>query len=81
MKAVDVVLPPHVVTPTVAEPAVPAGTTAVICVLLTFAKLVAAAPLNVTAVVFCNAVPLMVTVRPPGVGPLDGEIPVIAGEG
>jgi hypothetical protein len=79
VKPLDVVLPPQVVTSMVAAPAVPLGATAVICVLLTLVKLVAATPLNVTAVVFCSAVPVRVIVRPPGVGPLAGATPVMAG--
>ena len=72
-------LPPEVVTTTLAFPAVPDGVTAVIVVLLTTITLVAGTPPMVTPVAPVKFVPVMVTGVPPAVGPLDGEIPVTVG--
>ena len=65
-------LPPDVVTTTLAVPAVPAGVTAVMVVELTTVKPVAAVPPMVTAVAPVKLVPVMVTLVPPAAGPLDG---------
>ena len=72
-------LPPGVVTTTLAVPAAPAGVTAVIDVLLTTTTLVAAAPPMVIPVAPVKFVPVMVTDVPPAVGPLLGETAVTVG--
>ena len=59
---------------------VPAGLTAVIVVLLTTAKLVAAIEPKSTALAPVKLVPVIVTVVPPPTGPLVGLIEVIVGE-
>ena len=72
-------VPPGVVTKTLAVPAVPAGVVAVMVVELTTVTLVAAVPPMVTAVAPVKSVPVMVMVVPPAVEPLVGEIFVTVG--
>ena len=72
-------VPPGVVTSTLAVPALPAGVVAVIEVELTTVKLVAVAPPIVTAVAPVKSVPVMVTACTPASGPDDGLIAVTAG--
>ena len=74
----EVLVPPGVVTKTLAVPAVPAGVVTVIEVSLTKVK-VAAAPPIVTAVAPVKPVPVMVMLVPPATGPLVGEILVTVG--
>ena len=71
--------PAAVVTTTLAVPAVPAGAVAVIVVLLTTVVFVAATPPIVTPVAPVKLVPVMVTLVPPAVGPLTGEMEVTLG--
>lgn len=73
--------PVGVVTTTLAEPALPAGVVAVMLVALTTVKDVAAAPPIVTPVAPVKLVPVIVTLVPPPVGPLDGLIDVTVGAG
>ena len=72
-------LPPGVVTTTLAVPAVPAGVNAVIDVLLTTTTLAAAVPPMVTPVAPVKLVPEIVTAVPPAAGPELGTIPVTVG--
>ena len=72
-------VPPGVVTSTLAVPAEPAGVVAVIEVALLTVMAVAAAPPMVTAVAPVKLVPVMVTLVPPASGPLFGEIEVTVG--
>ena len=72
-------VPPGVVTTTLAVPAVPAGVVAVIEVSLTTVNDVAAVPPMVTAVAPVKPVPVSVTLVPPAVLPLLGEIAVTVG--
>jgi hypothetical protein len=72
-------LPPGVVTTTLAVPAVPAGAVAVIDVALTTETPVAATPPILTPVAPVNPVPVIVTAVPPAVVPLVGEIDVTVG--
>ena len=72
-------LPPGVVTMTLAVPAVPAGATAVIVVEFTTTTLVAAAPPMVTPVAPVRFVPVMVTLVPAANGPLVGLMAVTVG--
>ena len=72
-------VPLGVVTKTLAVPAVPAGVTAVIEVLLTTTTLVAAVPPIVTPVVPVKFVPVIVTDCEPAIGPAFGEIAVTVG--
>jgi hypothetical protein len=65
-------VPLDVVTATVTAPAAFAGTYAVIWVLLTTVKLVAAVPPNVTLVAPVKPEPVMVVLVPPAVLPVDG---------
>ena len=74
-------LPAGVVTMTLAAPAAPAGTVAVIVVAFTTAKLVAATPPKVTPVAPAKVVPVMVTLVPPAVGPEFGLTEVTVGPG
>ena len=62
-------VPPGVVTRTLAVPAVPAGVVAVIVVAFTTTTAVAAAPPMVTAVAPVKFVPVRVTSSPPASGP------------
>ncbi len=71
-------VPPVVVTVISTVPT-PAGDVAVICVAELTVKLTAGVPPNCTAVAPVKLVPVMVTVVPPAVGPLVGEIPVTVG--
>ena len=72
-------VPPAVVTKTLAEPAVPAGAVAVIEVEDATVKLVAATPWKDTAVAPVKPVPVIVTLVPPAVGPELGETAVTVG--
>ena len=74
-------VPPAVVTRTLAVPALPGGVVAVIVVELTTMTFVAAAPPMVTAVAPVRLVPVIVTLVPPSVGPVAGEMPVTVGAG
>jgi hypothetical protein len=76
---VSVAEPPGVVKTTFTAPAACAGATTVTEVALTLVKVVPAEPSKVTAVVPVRFVPVIVTVVPPAVGPLEGEIPAIVG--
>ena len=69
-----VTAPPEPVKTTSRAPAVPAGTTTVTEVALTFEIEVPATPPKVTAEVPVKFVPVIVTVVPPDVEKLDGEI-------
>jgi hypothetical protein len=71
-------VPPAVVTSTLAVPA-PAGVTAVIEVDETTVTLVAAVPPIVTPVAPVKPVPVIVTDVPPAVGPELGEIALTVG--
>lgn len=64
--------PPGVVTTTLAEPTVPAGVVAVMLVALTTVTAVAAVPPMVTPVAPVKLVPVMLTLVPPEVGPVEG---------
>ena len=64
-----VIAPPEPVKTTSRAPAVPAGTTTVIEVALTFETEVPETPPNVTPVVLDKFVPVIVIVVPPAVGP------------
>ena len=66
-------------TKTSTEPEAPAGETAVILVDDTTVKLVAGTVPKSTLVAPLRLVPLMVTVVPPDVGPLVGEMEVTEG--
>jgi hypothetical protein len=70
---------PLTVTVTVTAPAVPAGVTAVMDVLLATTTLVAAAVPNVTVAPVAKFVPVMVTAVPPDVEPLLGDRLVTVG--
>ena len=72
-------VPPGVVTSTLAVPAVPAGVVAVIVVAFTTVTTVAAVPPIVTAVAPVKPVPVRVTACPPASGPEDGLIAVTVG--
>ena len=72
-------LPAGVVTMTLAGPAAPAGTVAVMVVAFTIAKLVAATPPKVMLVAPVNVVPVMVTTVPPAVEPELGLTEVTVG--
>jgi hypothetical protein len=71
---------PLTVTVTVTAPALPAGVVAVIEVLLTTTRLVAAVAPNVTVAPVAKLVPVIVTAVPPAVGPPIGEILLTAGK-
>ena len=71
-------MPPAVVTVTCTVPE-PTGEVAVIWVAEFIVKLEALAVPNFTAVASVNPVPLIVTVVPPAVGPLVGDIDVTVG--
>jgi hypothetical protein len=72
--------PPAVVTTTLAVPAEPTGVVQVMLVALTTVTLVAAAPPIVTPVApVMKLVPVIVTLWPPAVGPLDGAMAVTVG--
>ena len=72
-------LPPGVVTVTVTVPAFPAGLVTVI--LVAESALIVVAALPKLTVAPPRLVPLITTVVPPWVLPLDGEIAVIVGAG
>ena len=72
-------VPPGVVTTTLAVPAVPAGVVTVMDVELFTTTLVAAVPPIVTAVAPVKSVPIMVMLVPPATGPLVGVILVTVG--
>ena len=72
-------VPPGVVTNTLAVPALPAGVVAVIEVGLTTLRAVAATPPIVTAVAPVKPVPVIVTDCPPTSGPDDGLMAVTVG--
>ena len=78
--ALVALVPPTVVMRTSTVP-VPAGAVAVICVALLTVKPVAAVAPKVTAVAPEKLVPVTVTVVPPLVGPLVGEMEVTVGAG
>ena len=72
-------VPAGVVTRMLAVPAVPAGVVAVMEVAFTTTTLVAAAPPRATLVAPVKLVPVMVTVWPPAVEPVDGLIALTEG--
>ena len=72
-------VPPGVVTRTLAVPAVPAGVVAVIVVAFTTVTAVAAVPPIVTAVAPVKLVPVRVTDCAPASGPVDELIAVTVG--
>jgi hypothetical protein len=72
-------VPLEVVTTTLAVPALPVGVTQVIVVALVTTTLVAAAPPMVTPVAPVKLVPVIVTLVPPAVLPLEGEMDVTVG--
>ena len=72
-------VPPGVVTNTLAVPALPAGVVAVSEVELTMVTAVAAMPPIVTAVAPVKSVPVMATDCPPASGPDDGLMDVTVG--
>lgn len=72
-------LPPGVVTTTLAVPAVPAGVVVVIVVAFTTVKLVTDTPPIVTAVASVRFVPVIVTEVPPAVVPEAGLMAVTVG--
>ena len=72
-------VPPGVVTSTLAVPALPAGMVAVMVVAFTTVKVVAAAPPMVTAVAPVRPVPVMVTDCPYARGPDEGLMDVTVG--
>jgi hypothetical protein len=72
-------VPEGVVTKMSTEPEAPAGATAVILVEEDTLTLVAGTVPKSTLVAPLKLVPLMVTVVPPAIGPLVGEIEVTAG--
>ena len=72
-------VPPGVVTTTLAVPAAWAGAVTVIEVGLFTTRLVAAVPPMVTPVAPVKLVPVMVMLVPPAIGPLVGEILVTVG--
>ena len=72
-------VPPGVVTRTLAVPALPAGVVAVIVVAFTTVQAVAAAPPIVTAATFVKPVPVMVTDCKPASGPEVSLIDVTVG--
>ena len=78
---VEELVPYGVVTVTTTVPADPAGEAAVIEVLDTTVKLVAATPPKCTAVAPVKLVPVIVTVVPPDSGPVMGERPPRVGSG
>ena len=69
-----VLVPPGVVTMTSAAPAVPTGVVAVSVEALTTVMFEAAAPPIKTEVAFERSVPVIVTLVPPSVLPLLGEM-------
>ena len=72
-------VPPGVVTKTLAVPAVPAGVVTVMEVALFTTRLVAAVPPMVTAVAPVKSAPVMVMVVPPAAEPVVGEILITGG--
>jgi hypothetical protein len=74
-----VLLPPGVVTITLAGPLVPLGTVATMVVSFTTVKFGEAVPPNVTLVAPVNPVPVIVTVLPPVGGPELGLTEVTVG--
>ena len=72
-------VPPGVVTSTLAVPALPAGVVAVMVVSVKVPIMVAATPRMVTPVAPVKPVPVMVMLVPPAIGPLVGEILVTVG--
>jgi hypothetical protein len=75
---VFVVVPPTVVTDTDTLPAIPAGVTALMVVVLVSVKVAVADP-NLTVVAKPRLVPVMVTVVPPAVEPLAGVTLLMVG--
>ena len=74
-------VPPGVVTSTLAVPALPAGVVAVMVVAFTTTTAVAAVPPIVTAVAPVNQLPMMVTDCPPASGPDVGLMDTTKGSG
>ena len=74
-------VPPGVVISTLTVPAVRAGVVQVMVVELTTLTFVAAVPPKVTLVAPVRFVPVMVTLVPPEVLPLGGEMELTAGAG
>ena len=69
------------VTTTLLAPAAPDGVVAVMLAALTTVTFVAAVPPTVTVAPVTKPVPAMVTLVPPAMGPLPGEIDVTDGGG
>ena len=80
-KLLAALVPPGVVTKTLAVPALPAGTVQVAEVLLTTVKLLQVTPPTVMPVASVRLVPVMVMDVPPSVEPLLWEIDVTVGAG
>ena len=78
-RVLAVLVPPGLVTRTLALPAVPAGTVQVMLVALATLKLLHAVPPTVTAVAPVRLVPVMLMLVPPAVGPALGDTPVTVG--
>ena len=74
-------VPPAVVTRTLALPRLPAGVVQLIWVSLMMTTLLQALPPMVTLLVVARPVPLMVMIVPPAMGPAVGDAPVVAGTG
>ena len=72
-------VPPAVVTKTLAVPALPTGVVQVAVVLLVTLKAEHAEPPTVMTVAPVRLVPVMVMFVPPAVGPLVGEMAVTVG--
>ncbi len=72
-------VPPAVVTKTLAVPALPTGVVQVAVVLLVTLKAEHAEPPTVMPVAPVRLVPVMVMDEPPAVGPLVGEMAVTVG--
>lgn len=72
-------VPLGVVTTTLALPALPLPVLHVMLVLLTTVKLATGVPPKVTLLAPMKFVPVIVTLVPPELGPLEGETPVTVG--
>ena len=80
-KVLAVLVPPGVVTRTLAVPGVPGGVVQVAVVLLTTVNTVHATPPTVMLVAPVKSVPVMVMDVPPEVLPLGGEMAMTVGAG
>jgi hypothetical protein len=75
----EALVPPIVVTKTLAVPALPAGVVAVIEFALTTVTFVAAVPPTVTVAPVAKLVPVIVMLVPPAVGPDEGPTSLTVG--